>query len=66
MIISARGTDIYFGELDEDFQNTRRYKVSEWLSEAMWLEMCFDILSIGSFGWATMRILVLYLNMGAM
>jgi len=56
---------IYFGELDEAFQKTRRHKVSEWLSEAMWLEMIFDLISIGFFVWATLKILILYVKMGA-
>ena len=55
---------IYFGELDEAFQKTRRHKVSEWISESMWLEMFFDLVSIGCFVWATLRILVLYVKMG--
>ncbi len=44
---------IYFGELDKGFQKTRRYKISGYLSQAMWLEMLFDIVSIGAFLWAT-------------
>ena len=56
---------IYFGELKEVFQKTIRYKVSEWFSEAMWLEMTFDILSIGSFSWATIKVLSLYVKLGA-
>ena len=44
---------IYFGELDYNFQRTRRYKIAAYVSGAMWLEMLFDILSIGIFTIAT-------------
>lgn len=49
---------LYFGELSEAFQCTRRYKVSDWLSEQFWLELCFDIGSIVTFAWATVWVLV--------
>lgn len=52
---------IYFGELDENFQKTRRYKIAEYVSDAMWLEILFDLLSIGSFTLATYGALKQYI-----
>jgi hypothetical protein len=52
---------IYFGELDKGFQKTKRYRMSEYLSQAMWLEMLFDVLSIGVFIGATYLALKQYI-----
>lgn len=52
---------IYFGELDENFQKTRRYRIAEHVSDAMWLEMLFDILSIVAFALATYMALKQYI-----
>ena len=49
---------LYFGELYSDFQSTRRHRVSDWLSEQLWLEMCFDIGSVVMFAWATVWMLL--------
>ncbi len=54
---------IYFGELDKGFQKTNRYRMSGYLSQAMWLEMLFDILSIGSFVGATYLALKQYISL---
>ena len=53
---------IYFGELKKEFMETRRYKISNWLSEAMWLEISFDIITIVSFVSATVYVLIVYVT----
>lgn len=55
---------IYFGELDAKFRKTRRHRVAEWFSEAMWLEMVFDVVSIGALVAATYLVLQHYLTHG--
>lgn len=49
---------LYYGELYHEFQRTRRYKMSDCLSEQLWLEMCFDIGSVVTFAWATVWVLL--------
>lgn len=51
---------IMWGALNEQFKLTRRYKLSNWVSEQLWLELLFDLASIGAFAWATTKILILY------
>ncbi len=55
---------LYFGELEKSFDKTKRYKVANWFSLAMWLEMLFDIISIGSFALATVMVLIWYIKRG--
>lgn len=55
---------IYFEDLGKVSKKTNRYKIAEWFSEAMWLEMLFDIISIGSFALATVKVLMLYVQRG--
>jgi len=55
---------IYFGELDDDFQKTKRYKVAAYVSRAMWLEMLFDLLAITLFMLATYLALKQYILLG--
>lgn len=44
---------LYFDELDDELEGTRRLKFAIWLSNAIWLEMLFDVISIGLFSWGT-------------
>jgi len=48
---------IYASELDPDIEETTRFKVAEWLSDAFWLEFVFDIASISCFILATFTVL---------
>jgi hypothetical protein len=48
---------LYIGEEQLEIQMTRRYKISNWLSMAFWLEMLFDLSSIVLFVYATFRVL---------
>lgn len=48
---------LYMGELDEEFCNSTRYEWSESISVALWLEVLFDVGTIGLFGYATVRML---------
>jgi hypothetical protein len=48
---------LYIGEEDHEMQKTKRYKFSDWLSAAFWLEMFFDLASVTLFSCATVRIL---------
>jgi hypothetical protein len=43
------------------FKSSLRYRLSDWLSEQLWLEVLFDLASMGLFAWATARTLLLYL-----
>jgi hypothetical protein len=44
---------LHIGEQDLDFKKTCRYAISDWISEAFWLDILLDLLSLGSFGAAT-------------
>lgn len=44
---------LYFGELDANLKDTKRYKISDWLSEAMWVEFIMDSISICCFIFGT-------------
>jgi hypothetical protein len=55
---------LYLGELHECVQKTLRYRISNWVSEQIWLEISFDIFSIGAFAWATVAVLQEYVAMG--
>ena len=48
---------LYMGELDPEFCATRRYRISEMVSVALWLEVLFDAGTLGLFAWATFRVL---------
>lgn len=50
---------LYFGELDKYLKNKLIYKIADYLSESMWLEMIFDLSSIGCFLFATYRVYTL-------
>jgi hypothetical protein len=40
---------IYFSELNPTLENTKRFIIADWISEAFWLELLFDILAIVCF-----------------
>jgi hypothetical protein len=44
---------LYFDEVGGELEGTRRLKCAVWLSNAIWLEMLFDVISIGLFSWGT-------------
>jgi hypothetical protein len=44
---------LYFDEVGGELEGTRRLKFAVWLSNAIWLEMLFDVISIGLFSWGT-------------
>jgi hypothetical protein len=48
---------LYVGEEDTKMQKKKRYKISDWLSEAFWMEILFDLASIALFAWATILVL---------
>ena len=48
---------IYAGVLEPEFQDTRRYKVSEWISEQFWIDLFLDLAAMGLFAWATVEAL---------
>ena len=52
---------IYFAELYPQTANNKTYKIAVWLSEAIWLEVTFDLLTIGAYFWATFRVLQEYI-----
>ena len=46
----------YYGEVENSFQSTRRYKVANWLSQQYWIDAAFDFLTAVLFGLATFRV----------
>lgn len=44
---------LYFDEFGGELKGTRRLKFAIWLSNAIWLEMLFDVVSIALFSWGT-------------
>ncbi len=53
---------LYHGETDEKLKNTFRYKIADFLSECVLLEMIFDILTIVVFAKATYLIAAIALK----
>ena len=47
---------LYMGELDPKFLGTLRYRASSRVSLALWLEVLFDVGTIGLFTWATVQV----------
>jgi len=50
---------LYVGEVEPVKKKTKRYAISDWLSEAYWLELLFDLASIVFFLIATVRVLMI-------
>ena len=48
---------LYFGEGDPQFQEKCRYKIMAWLSGQIWIDLGFDIASMGLMAWATVTVL---------
>ena len=46
---------LYLGEMDVAFKQRTRFRVSNWLSEAFWIEILADLGSLILFSWATYR-----------
>jgi hypothetical protein len=46
----------YYGEIDTDFQITKRYRTAGWLAKQFWIDFLIDLASLGLFGWATYRV----------
>ena len=44
---------LYAGELKESFKSKFRFRAADFVSEAFWLELSFDIISIVAFAWGT-------------
>jgi len=51
---------LYLGEGDPPFKQTRRWRASYWVSEQMWPEMVFDLVSIACFVMATYNLIIAY------
>ena len=49
---------IMWGAMNEDFKSEKRYTLSDWYSEQLWIEIVFDILSIVVFAWSTVLVLI--------
>jgi hypothetical protein len=49
---------IMWGALRDEFKTTIRYKISDWISEQLWIELIIDLVSIGLFVCATSRVLL--------
>jgi hypothetical protein len=48
---------VFRGLVEKQFQRTVRYRVSDWISEQLWLEMALDGVTIVAFVWATWKVL---------
>lgn len=44
---------LYFDEFGGELEGTRRLRCAIWLSNAIWLEMLFDVVSVVLFSWGT-------------
>lgn len=53
---------IYASELDPKLESSRIYRVAEWLSEAFWLELLFDLVAIVCFVWGTFLVVAIGLR----
>ena len=51
---------LYIGELDSGFRTTHRYRWSDRISVALWLELLFDFGTLSLFGWATLQMLKIF------
>ena len=51
---------IMWGAMKPEFKSTRRYNTANWVSEQFWLDLLFDVASIGVFAWATIEVMMLY------
>ncbi|MGH8397354.1 MAG: hypothetical protein ACRETA_03805 [Gammaproteobacteria bacterium] len=47
---------LYSAEVDPGLNETRRVKAAEWLSDAVWLEALFDVVSIALFVYGTFMV----------
>jgi len=43
---------IYFGEVDESFQEKNRYTLALWLGRQLWIDIIFDLTSMAAFIYA--------------
>ena len=50
---------LYLAELQPRLHETRRYRISVYVSEAFGIELFFDLVTLGAFGIATWRLFVL-------
>lgn len=48
---------LYIAELKPALLATKRFKISDYVSEALWLELIFDGVTVLLFGWATTKLL---------
>ena len=53
LIFKASMWYLYLGEGKPDLQRLKRYKVANWVSEAFWIEIGLDLVSLACFGIAT-------------
>jgi hypothetical protein len=44
---------LYYGETEQQFRQTKRYKVAHFFSETYWIDLLLDIASIAAFAGAT-------------
>ena len=44
---------VYYGEEHESFRATRCYKIADGVSRQFWIDAGADVISIGTFAWAT-------------
>jgi hypothetical protein len=44
---------LYCDEISDELEGSWRLRIAEWLSDAVWLEMLFDVLSIALFVYGT-------------
>ncbi len=44
---------IYFGEFKQAFKSTLRYRICQWFSDAFWIDLLIDVLTLSLFAIAT-------------
>ena len=47
---------VYYGEVDQNFRPTRRYRLAEWFSEQFWPDVLMDIVSLIAFSTSTVML----------
>lgn len=51
---------IYCGSENEEFTNTRLYKVSDYLSERFWIDILADVITFFAFGISTVMLFITF------
>jgi hypothetical protein len=51
---------IYYGEADQAFQASQRYRLALWVSQQFWIDIALDLLTVVTFAWAVWLMLTVF------